>query len=281
MTKVAAIVWAGSVLGVLAAGCGSSSSDDPFGASPDFASIQQEFQHPSGTFTGKESQTFSSYADRKSNSSSALSGFSLGSGTSAAKAQDHLNLRLQSGGIHLDSGVACNFSGEGGSCTCPGGGSIQYDLAGFRQYANVQQKGGRIDATIRYKANACTNAAGESIDGTLFENYRGTVPPAGTAPSGPTDFAIIVDAHMTSVTKTGTTHVDVDFELSTSNGQYTEVFSVTVDDGNVTVSGSWDPTSKTGTITVTDKNGTTTCTASDGKTASCKGPDGASRTVNL
>jgi hypothetical protein len=283
MGKVAGVVLAGSVLGIFAVGCSSSSSsNDPFGGSPDFGSIQQQFQHPTGTFSGKETQTFNAYATQQSNSGDALGGFSLGSGGTTS-AQSHLNMRLQSSGIHLESGVSCNFNSESGSCNCPAGGTIQYDLTGMKQYADVEQKGGTIDATVKFKANNCANTDGESIDGTLFENFRGTVPPAGTAPtSGPNNFAIIVDAHMTAVTKAkGTIHADIDLEFSYDNGNYTEKFLVKVDDGTVSVAGNWDSTTKTGSLTITDKNGTTTCTASDGKTAVCKGPDGTSRTVNL
>jgi len=283
MIKVAGFVLGGAVLGIVAIGCSSSSSSsDPFGGTPNFGTIQQQFQHPTGTFTGKESQTFSAYASEQSNSS-ALSGFGSPAGGTTT-GQSHLNLRLEGLGVHLEGGApACTFTNETGSCNCPGGGTIQYDISGIKQYSDALQKGGTVDATIKYKASACSDGNGQSIDGTLFENYHGTVPAAGSQPSKtPSDFSIIVDAHLTAVSAArGTVKVDLDFEFATVNGVYSEAFSVQVNDGNVVVTGTWNSNTKTGTITVVDKDGTTTCTASDGKTAVCKGPDGTSRTVNL
>src|SRR5207248_11438477 len=126
---------------------------------------------------------------------------------------------------------------------------IQYDITGLRQYSDAAQKGGKVDATVKFRANGCSTDEG-TIDGTIFENFRGTVPAPGTQPTTQqNDFAILVDAHITAATKAkGTIHADVDFEFASINGDYTEWFSVQVDDGNVVVSGTWNTDTKMGQI---------------------------------
>jgi hypothetical protein len=277
MRKVGGIVLAGSIAGIAMMGCSSSSaSSDPFGGTPDFANIQEQFSKPTGSLKGNETAAFNAYAQQQTNSGAALSGFSLGGGASA---DSYKSFRLQTLGIEPQSGASCNFAanggGETGSCDCPGGGTITYDLSGLRQYGEAIQKGGKVDATVKFSANACKSADGsESIDGKIFENFRGTVP-AGGKIDKTSDFAIVIDAHMTSVTASkGTVKADIDLMISTINGVYSTWYSVQVSDGNVVVSGSWNSATKTGSVTVTDKNGTTTCTATDGKTAVCKGPNG-------
>lgn len=286
--KVGGIVLAGAIVGIGAIGCSSSSaSNDPFGGAPDFASIQQQFKSPTGTFAGQESVALAGYSDQQSNSGAALSGFSLGAGGGDTSAQAYMGYRLHSLGVHPESGASCNIGanggGETGSCNCPGGGTIQYDISGLKQYSEVAQKGGKVDATVRLSAQGCKSADGQdSIDGKIFENFRGTVPAAGTQQDPKTqDFAIIVDAHLTAVTKGKSIKADITFEFAAINGVYSEWFLVKVSDGSVAVSGSWNSTTKTGQITVTDKNGTTTCTATDGKTAVCTGPGGEKHTINL
>lgn len=284
MRKAGGLMVTGVVVGMFAVGCGSSSaSSDPYGGTPDFANIQQEFKAPTGTFAGHETATFNAYAQQQQNSSN-LSGFSLGGGASG---QSFVNYRLRSLGITpMSDGASCNVlasgSGDTGSCACPGGGSIQYDISGLKDYANAEAKGGKIDATIKMSANACKSADGtESVDGKIFENFRGTVPAAGTATDPTTaDFAIIFDAHVTAVSPSATAKVDLDFELTTINGVYSEYYLVHIDDGTVVVSGTWDANSKTGSLTITDKNGSWTCSSNDGKTATCTGTGG-SKTVTL
>ena len=277
------IVIAASILGIFAVGCSSSSSgSDPFGSAPDFGSIQQQFKSPSGSFAGHEAKTFSGYATQQDNGNT-ISGFSVAGGSSTAS---YGTWRLQSLGVHVQDDAFCAI-GQGNSssssCACPGGGTIEWDLSGLQQYSQAAQNGGPVDATVKIAASACKSADGsESLDGKIFENFRGTVPAAGAATTAPTDFAIIMDAHFTATMKDkGTAKVDIDLEYAMKNGAYTAVYSVQVDDGNVVVSGNWDSTTKTGNITITDKNGTVTCVASDGKTAVCTDGAGKSSTVTL
>lgn len=284
MRKVGGLIVAGVVAGVFAAGCSSSSSSDPYGATPDFGTIQQQLKAPTGTFAGHETATFSAYAAQQ-NGASSLSGFALAGGAdSTTSAQAFVDYRLRSLGVQPMSGPACNIVASGadtGSCNCPGGGSLQYDISGLKQYADLEAKGGPIDATIKVAANACRSADGtESVDGKVFENFRGTVPAPGTNQDPKTaDFSLIFDAHLTATSPSASVRVDLDFALTTLNGVYSEYYLVHVDDGTVVVSGSWDTTTKTGSLTITDKNGSWTCTG-DGKVATCTGTGG-TKTVTL
>ena len=47
-------------------GCGSSSSSDPFGPEPDYASVQERFTHPTGTVSDRNmSSIFTRYSEQK------------------------------------------------------------------------------------------------------------------------------------------------------------------------------------------------------------------------
>jgi len=286
MRKVGAVVVTGAIVGMAMMGCSSSSSgSDPYGGTPDFASIQQEFRAPTGTFAGHENAAFNAFSQQQSNSNS-LSGFTFGAG-GGTTAQSFVNTRLRTLGVGTASSASCDIAANGssssGSCTCHGGGSLSYDLSGLQQYTDAAQKGGPVDATIKIAASGCKSQDGtESVDGKIFENFRGTVPAPGTTQDPKTaDFAIMLDAHVTAQTPAaGSVHVDLDVMFAALNGLYSEYFVIHVDDGTEVIGGQWDANTKTGSITVTDKNGTWTCTG-DGKVAHCTGTGNVQKTVTL
>jgi hypothetical protein len=260
----------GVVLGCVclsAFGC-SSTSSDPFGPTPDFGHVVAQFQAPSGTFAkGSESGVVSSLNAQKKTSSN---GFSMG-GAPSTSTQSVRGFQLQSlRTLDANGGTswcaALQSGAESGSCSCPNGGSLQYDMSGMQQLQGY--KGGPIDVTLKLRANACS-AGGASIDGTEFMNMRSSGTPSAQ------DLTMLIDLHLTASVGGQTERLDADFEYD--NGKYW--FSITVDDGNVVVgSETWSSDTNSGTIVIKDKNETWTCTLTNGK-GSCTSDHGGTRDV--
>jgi len=260
------------VCGLAVVGC-SSSSNDPFGPSPDFGHVEAQFQQPTGTFAkGSESKVFGQASQQQA---STAGSFSVGgtpvtssSGTATQGGVTSQALRFldtTQGGTNFCP--ALQSGAESGSCACPSGGSLAYDLSGLQQLRNYQS--GPIDVTLRLHAAACASQD-EMVDGSEFIHIASSGTPSAK------DLRMLVDAHLT-LTKAGRTdRMDLDFEYN--NGQIW--FSVTVDDGNVVVgTENWDSTTKTGTIVARDRNETWTCTLTAGK-GTCTSDKGTVRDVD-
>jgi len=252
----------------LVAGC-SSSSNDPFGPAPDFQQVAARFNAPTGTFaSGSESGVLAGLTQQKSaqNGGFAIGGTSSSSsGASGGTTSKSLRFLDANGGSSFCP--ALSSGAESGSCACPSGGSLAYDLSGMQQMKNY--KGGPIDVTLKVRAEACTvNDA--SIDGTEFAKISSNGTPSQT------DLMMLFDVHLTATAKGVTERIDADFEYL--NGKYW--FSIGVNDGSVVVSAdsAFDGTAKTGTIVVKDRNETWTCTFASGK-GTCTSDKGASRPV--
>jgi hypothetical protein len=249
-------------------GC-SSSSNDPFGPTPDFQQVQARFNAPTGTFAaGTESGVLAGLSQQRSAQSG---GFGIGgtssSSTGAAGGTTAQSLRFldANGGTAFCPALA--NGAESGSCACPNGGTLAYDLSGMQAMKNYH--GGAIDVTLKVRAEACT-MSDASIDGTEFAKITSNGTPSQT------DLMMLFDLHLTATAKGQTERVDADFEYL--NGKFW--FSVAVNDGSVVVSSdsAFDSTTKTGTIVVKDRNETWTCTFTSGK-GSCTSDKGPSRPV--
>ncbi len=249
-------------------GC-SSSSHDPFGPTPDFLAVQARFAAPSGTFApGSESQVLTGLSQQRAQQGGgfgiggASSTSTSGSGGTTAKSLRFLDVN---GGTSFCP--ALQSGAESGSCACPNGGSLAYDLSGMQAMRNYH--GGSVDVTLKVRAEACTvNDA--SIDGTEFAKIKSIGTPSQA------DLLMLFDLHMTATVKGEHERIDADFEYL--NGKFW--FAVGVNDGTVVVSSdaAWDGTAKTGTITVKDRFETWTCAFTGGK-GTCASDKGTSRDV--
>jgi hypothetical protein len=253
---------------VSAVGCSSSSSSDPFGPTPDFAPVEARFQAPTGTFaTGTESSVVTGLTNQKQTSSSS---FSVG-GAPSTSTQSVRGFQLQSLRT-LDANGGSSFctalqsGSESGSCACPNGGSLAYDLSGMKQLQGYQS--GPIDVTLKVRANACA-VQDAYIDGTEFVKMKSNGTPNAQ------DLMMLFDLHLMVSAKGESERLDADFEYL--NGKFW--FSVSVNDGNVVVgSETWDSSTKSGTIVIKDRNETWTCTFTNGK-GTCMSDHGGSRDV--
>lgn len=243
-------IFAGlSVAGLLIACGGDDSSSSSSGGVPDFNTLKTELTVPTGTMAAGEE---GAVADGLSKSQESQSGSPFGGvGTSSLKPQ-----------------AACNEGsfqgGQSGTCDCPGGGSITFDLSGMQQ-AQQQQQGGNVNYTVSYSANACVDD-GQTMDGSVYWHYEGNT-------QTPQDAFFIYAIHL-SLSGKRTARYDIDYLYQ--NGKV--VFKVDVKDGSVLVSaeGNWNRETKTGSFTVKDKNETWTCTAENGK-GECKSEKGTVR----
>jgi len=250
-----------------AVGC-SSSSNDPFGPEPDFQKVEGQYVAPTGTFSqGIEGSIVAGLQQQKE---SQTGGFGVG-GVPAATSNGGVTskalhfLDTQSSGTSFCAGLSSGA--EQGSCSCPGGGLLAYDLTGLRQLQGY--RGGAIDVTLKVRANAC-NVDNASIDGTEFIKLKSNGTPSAT------DLLMLFDIHLSMRSGAVSARIDADFEYM--NGKFW--FSLGVNDGNVVVaSETWDSSTKTGTLVVKDRNETWTCDFLNGK-GTCTSDRGGSRDVS-
>ena len=123
--------------------------------------------------------------------------------------------------------------------------------------------GGSLTFTTSAQAKACATSADRTVDGTAYVHLGGS------------PIVEIVSIHLV-VSGTESGHFDVDYQLK--NGVTT--YAIDVADGRVLVSikGSWDDSTQSGTFVVVDKNDTWTCNLTNGK-GQCTGTSGATRTI--
>ena len=267
MGKIGIILWASAISMAGLVGCGSSKSSSASGpaGAPDFAALKATLTTPTGTLQPGSEGTVAGGFSKQSTASTDGSPFG---GSSASPKSLQGQLALES--LHTLSGPSsCPGLDQGGTgtCACPGGGSLDYNVpvGGFGSLSG-KNKSGPVDITLGLTANSCVDESGGSFNGKFFVNAKSTK-------ADNSDLVLVESIHLaiTGGKKPGQYDVDLLLDLSTSPQRI--VFAVDVPDGKVLVSGSWDAATKTGTITITDKTGTTTCTAMNGM-GSCKGVDG-------
>lgn len=247
------------MVAVTATGMGCSSSDSGGGSgtggAPDFGALEERLTKPSGTFD--ESQASPVLDGYGQQNESATSGNPFGGSSSST----------QSAGLAIQAeGSACNNLGQGGqgSCSCPSGGTLTWDMPQGSSMQS-QNSSGAIDQTVSIVASACSDGK-QTIDGSIYYKIK-------SVKQDRSDLFMLYAIHVKlSGTRTG--QYDVDYLYK--NGVIT--FAVDVKDGKVLVSakGNWNKNTKTGTLTITDKNTTWTCEAVNGK-GTCKNTAGETR----
>jgi hypothetical protein len=229
----------GSMMVGLLAGCGSGSQPDPFGPEPDYGAIKAQLDHPTGTFApGTEKTVLSTYSSQQTSAST----YSFGSATQT------------SGQANGTANSWCSAMAGGqtsGSCSCPNGGSLVYDIP------TPAQSSQSIDVTEKARFQACIDQ-GVTLDGTEFVHVHESTASGAQQPS---DFWMILDAHLTATTQGMTEQVVMDALFDTS-GMW---ISISVNDGSVAVGLTASGTAQGGaTYTVRDRNETWTCTVNNG-----------------
>jgi hypothetical protein len=267
---------AGVFAGWLIVGCSSGGSKaDPYGPPPDFTTIQSRFESPTGTFAkGSESSVFDGFSQQTQNPSSSFGIGGVGASTSASGSSP----TIKSQALHILGGNTtssfCPSLADGlkagqdsGSCSCPDGGSLLWEIDGLEQSKQSVQNGGPINVLAKVRAMQCTYQ-NESVDGTEFAEMKSSGAPSAS------DLLVLFDMHLVA---TGAVSLKLDADFVYDNGQYW--FSVTVNDGNVVVgSESYDSATKTGTVIVRDRNDTWTCTLTNG-TGTCTSQRGDTRQI--
>jgi hypothetical protein len=234
-------------------GCGGGGSSGEPGGGPgsgpstDFAALHSEYASPTGHFQAGD---FAAVAG-------ALAQNQQTSGVPVA-ASAKVNLGDPGSGTTIQNNptVTCAPSGGAVVCNCPVSGTITETVA--------SNSGGGGVATLTYTSCVFSSSSSGSVslDGTLsFENF--TTPPPMTIYSG---------SLSETVTPPGTvTTINLNYALINGVISYT----VTVASGTVLVSdtGSWNPSTKSGSFTVSDSSATWNCSLTNGS-GTCTGPGG-------
>jgi hypothetical protein len=248
---------------VMLVGCGSgeSSSGGGLGSPPDFVALEGKLTQPSGTFAaGQEGAV----QDGFGNQSAAAQGSPFGGGSGTSSTKSNGDLTTQS--LHpLDGTNTCPGleNGGQGTCACPNGGSLDYDVPANVAGKPGQDPNGTVDQTVSLVAHTCGTNADQTVDGSIYWKIKNPPP---------------MQLFSVHLKMTGKTTASYDVEYLNKNGVVT--FAVEVADGHVLVSakGNWDKSTKTGTLVITDKNDTWTCEMVSGK-GTCKSAKGESRSV--
>ena len=259
-------------------GCGGSGSSDPFGPDPDYETVQQRFTAPTGTVSSRNlSSLFTRYSDQRTSTgmadvsgATALGGGTATSATPGSTSTTHsqalriLDLASSSNG----SSAKCSSLAAGnltGSCTCPSGGSFDYDFSSFR---GLQQGSGPIDASLKVRFDACHYSGDVGIDGREFVRVHADRT-GSTLDANSLSMLIVADFTVTAGAATHT--VDLAAELSKGELE----LALQVDDGWVTVKATSTATG-TGSFVIRDRNGSWTCDVANGA-GSCRDSKGNSQ----
>lgn len=246
----------------VAVGCGSAAT-----SAPDFNSLETTLTKPTGTLApGAEPAVIGGYNDQASNANDSAFGASAtldaAPGGLAASSLAPLETPTSQWCPALDAN-------QSGSCNCPGGGTLTFDLSAIASLAGKgkdQPPMGPIDAVVSISASKCSMDE-KSIDGSLYYKIK-------ALQADLKDLFLLYALHYTETPPEK--KVDVDYLLQ--GGKVT--FAIQVQDGTVLVSaqGNWDKSTKTGTLVVTDKNVTWTCTLVNAK-GTCSDGKGTTRNV--
>jgi hypothetical protein len=258
---------------LVVAGCSGSDSSDPFGAEPDYASVQQRIASPTGTIGERNlSSLFSKYSEQ--NDTSSMANVGLGKSTGAAPATGSGTSSTRSQAIHILGGgsgltASCSALAQGqltGSCGCPSGGSFTYDFNGLR---SVQQSAGPIDASLKVRFDGChMNDVG--LDGREFVHFHAN---RGGSSVDLSSLDLVLVADLT-VSKGAETHT-IDLAAILRQGQLE--IAVAVDDGWVTIRATSSGAPGSGSFVVRDRNSTWTCDVNNGS-GTCHDGAGNTRT---
>jgi hypothetical protein len=256
---------------LVVAGCSGSDSSDPFGAEPDYASVQQRISSPTGTVSERNmASIFSRYSEQRDMSSLGNVGLGTSTGTSTTTATGGGTATTHSQALHILGGssgltASCSALAQGnvtGSCSCPSGGSFAYDFSGLR---SVQQSTGPIDASLKVRFDGChMNDLG--LDGREFVHFHAN---RGGSSVDLNSLDLVLVADLT-VSKAAETHT-IDLAAILRQGQME--IAVAVDDGWVTIKATSSGASGAGTIVVRDRNGTWTCDVTNGS-GTCRDASG-------
>lgn len=268
---VASAVAMGSALGAC-----SSAPSDPYGPSPDFNQLQAKYDHPSGTFArGSEAAVFGSYTSQRGGGANqygiTTNGAGGGATDNAGSGVTTKSLRILDNAGGTSSATWCSALAHGdasGSCACPSGGTVYYDMSGVQQL-RAQHGAGPIDITLRLRYDACAIET-TKIDGHEFAKMKSVGAPSAA------DLEMLLDAHF-RVSAPGLSE-KVDLDLFYVDGKWW--IAVGVDDGFIVVgSGSgYSGATKTGTIYVRERGASWTCTLANGH-GTCTSDQGETRSV--
>ncbi len=260
-----------SSFALVVAGCSGSDSSDPFGAEPDYASIQQRIASPTGTIGERNmSSLFSKYSEQSDMSAASNLGLGKSTGTPTATGTGTTHsqaLHILGGGGNLTASCSALAQGQlAGTCGCPSGGSFTYDFNGIR---SVQQSSGPIDASLKVRFDGChMNDLG--LDGREFVHFHAN---RGGSSVDLSSLDLVIVADLT-VSKGAETHT-IDLAAILRQGQLE--LAVAVDDGWVTIRGTSSGTPGSGSFVVRDRNGTWTCDVNNGA-GTCHDGSGNTRT---
>lgn len=264
---------AASSLGLVVAGCSGSDSSDPFGPEPDYASVQQRIQSPSGTISERNmSALFSKYSEQRG--MSALGNVGLGTSTTTSSGTGTGTATTHSQALHILGGSSgltstCSALAQGnttGSCACPSGGTFAYDFEGLRV---IQQSSGVIDASLKVRFDAChMNDLG--LDGREFVHVHAA---RGGSSVDLNSLEVLLVADLT-VSKGAETHT-IDLAAIVHKGEME--IALAVDDGWVTIRATSSATADAGSFVIRDRNGAWTCTVNNGS-GTCHDDKGGTKT---
>jgi hypothetical protein len=271
-----AVVAMSTVSALVGCSSSSSSSQTPFGTQPDFNQLQASFASPTGTFTSdKASGVFTTFNNDNTANSPLGAATSVGGiGGASAGTTQMMSLHILGGGgqpMSTSSDLSwCSALSAGqteGSCGCPSGGDLYWNFEGI---STLESNTSSVDATLEIAAKSCS-LDGASIDGTEFLHIAGDFSSAD-----PTDYEMVYAIDLTETAPDVSVTIDMDAALIDGN----EWVLVAVSDGNVAVSvdGSWDSSTGTGSIQVKDRNDTWSCQLVNGA-GTCTGTAGATITV--
>jgi hypothetical protein len=225
--------------------------------------LESRLSQPTGTFaSGQENSVADGFGAQ---SESAQGNPFGGSSSGMSSSQSAGELALQTLQPLEGSNTSCAGLQEGGkgSCACPNGGSLEFDLPSKVSGRPGQHAQGTIDQTVSIVARTCGMQANQMVDGSIYWKIKNPPPMQ------------VFSVHL-KLTGAKTANYDVDYMYK--DGVIT--FAVDVADGRLLVSakGSWDKGSKTGTLVIRDKSNTWTCNLTNGK-GTCTSDAGATRTV--
>lgn len=261
-------IWIAAVVGAFAVtqiGCGSDEESGTGGSgAPDFVALEGKLTQPTGTLApGQESSVQDAFgAQTEAASGNPFGGGGASSGTSTTQSADALST-LALGPLNTSSSCSGFQQGGSGTCSCPNGGSITYDIPATTQGKPGENPNGTIDQTVSIIANQCGTSADQTVHGSIYWKLKNPPP---------------MQLFSVHVAITGRSAGKYDVEYLYKDGVIT--FAVDVADGRVLVSakGGWNKATKTGTLTIKDKNETWTCSLTNGK-GTCTSDKGASRNV--
>ncbi len=251
------------VLAAALAMTGCSQSDAPPSGSPgtpDFAALQTKLTTPTGTFSAVQGVAIRDGLSKQL-SAARVNVLPSPGMTSASGATSQRTLsQLSPADVHVLDLPSCDAPTPSGpsQCACAAGGTITLDTPPIEVFYNPH-----IDFTSSGRADACASSTGRIVDGSAYAHI--TAWP-------------LVEVLSIHVKVSGNESASYDVDYLSKDGVTT--YAIDVADGHVLVSvkGSWDESTQTGTLVIVDKNDTWTCNVVKGK-GGCKSTKGGVQTM--